>query len=188
MRLDHALGAKHFAVASGAILFAFAICEGLHALSHADLHVHPHPHAVFLPHGVLIVLTWVYGWAAMPMVFPAAILSAWLLAGATVFDPTNLLILSFKLAATGLAFDLFRLAGMDARGVGPAANWKVLVAVGLVGSLLGNVPRAISGPCCVALDGAGRLAAYVDMVAGDIAGLILVLLTVMLVFRALRHG
>lgn len=181
-------GGLHFGIVSGAVLATVALCIGLHDLSHLGQYAPPHPHAVSLPFGLLVILTWIYGWTVMPMVVPASLLSAWLVVGSMVFDPTNLAILGFKLVAVPLVFDLLRWSGLDARGVGPAANWKMLVAIGLLGSMLGNVPRPMLGPCCTTMDSGARLIAYWEMVVGDMAGLILVLLAVMLVFRALRHG
>ncbi|PLL12691.1 hypothetical protein C0V75_12305 [Tabrizicola sp. TH137] len=188
MRLHPVQAGLHFAAASAAMFMAFVLCDGLNHLARLQAHLTPQPHAVFLPHGVAVVFAWIYGWAAMPLLYPAALVSAWLLIGSAVLEPLNMLLLGIKLAAVSLAFDLFRWAGQDARGVGQAANWKMLVAVGLAGSLIGNVPRVAVGPCCDGMAPGEKLGTYADVVAGDMAGLIFVLLAVMLVFRALRHG
>lgn len=188
MRLQSAPGALNFAAVSGAMLMAVFLCDGLHHLAYLDRHFAPHPHAVLLPHGVVVIAAWMYGWRAVALVFPAVILSGLMLAGALVLQPLVFALLLVKLIAVPLAFDLFRLAGLDARGVGCAANWKVLVAVGLLGSVLGNLPRVMFGPCCGGLEGWERAAAFVDLVAADMAGMVLVLVAVMLFFRALRHG
>lgn len=188
MRLHPVQGAMHFGAASGAMLVAYAICEGLNEVMGAAGPAIPHPHAIFVPHGVVVVIAWMYGWAAMPLLYPAALISAWLIFGAMVLDPLILALLAAKLAAVPLAFDLFRMAGQDARGMGTAANWKMLVAVGLLGSVLGNVPRVVFGPCCGEMTVMEQVATFGNAVAGDIAGLVFVLLVVMLFFRALRHG
>lgn len=188
MRLHTRQGLLHFGMASGAMMAAFAVCEGLNHLVSAEHALVRHMHAVFLPHGVVVLFAWIYGWAAMPLLFPAALLSAYVLAGPVVLGPVILFVLAVKLVAVSLAFDLFRLAGMDARGPGAAANWKMLVAVGLLGSILGNVPRVTVGPCCTQMDLWGRLGTYLDTVAGDMAGLVIVLVALMLFFRVQRHG
>jgi hypothetical protein len=90
--------------------------------------------------------------------------------------------------AVPMSFDLFRRAGLDARGEGRAANWRVLMAVGLVAALIGNVPRVMAGPCCTGFSLLDRMAAYVTVTAADIGGLMLVLLGAMGLFRLLRHG
>ena len=188
MRLLPMQGALHFGMASGAMLVAFGLCEGLHHLTRMEPSLQPHPHALFFPHGVVVVFGWMYGWAAMPLLYPAALLSVWLMNGPIALDPVVMGVLGAKLVAVPLAFDIFRLAGMDARGAGTAASWKMLVAVGLLGAILGNVPRVAVGPCCGEMGLADRLVTYANTVAGDMAGLIAVLVAVMLFFRALRQG
>lgn len=188
MRLHPRQGALYFCAVSAAMLLSVALCDGLHHLARRDWHSAPHLHLIVLPHGVVVMAAWMYGWPALALLFPAVFLSGRLLVGTMVLQPLVLGLLMVKLITVPLAFDLFRLAGFDARGVGHAANWKVLVAVGLVGSMLGNVPRVMFGPCCVEQDTAARLKSYVDFVAADIAGLMLVLVAVMLVFRVLRHN
>lgn len=188
MRLQPVQGALHFGMASAAMLAAFALCEGLHQLTQMGPSLRPHPHALFFPHGVVVVFAWMYGWAAMPLLFPAALVSVWFMAGPIALDPVVLAILGAKLMAVPFAFDLFRWAGTDVRGGEAAASWKMLVAVGLLGAILGNVPRVSVGPCCGDMALGERLATYLDTVAGDMAGLIIVLLAVMLFFRVLRQG
>ena len=188
MRLLPLQGALHFGMASGAMLVAFAICEGLHDLMRMEGITVRGPHAVFLPHGVVVVFAWIYGWAAMPLLYPAALLSAYLIVGSATFTPLIAAILAAKLLAVPLSFDLFRLAGFDARGVGAAANWKMLMMVGLLAAILGNVPRVAVGPCCGGMGLGDRLFIYADTLAGDVAGLLFVLVAMMLFFRALRHG
>ena len=188
MGLQAAQGARHFGIASAAMLLAFAVCEGINDLLYAEQVLLPSPHAVLLPYGVLVICAWMYGWAVLPLLFPAALLSVFLLAGDMAFDPLNVVLLLAKLTAVPLAFDMLRWAGRDARGPGTAANWKMLVVVGLVGSALGNVPRVAFGPCCETMGPSAQLRTYVDVVASDMAGLIVVLVAVMRFFRALRHG
>lgn len=185
MGLHAAQGALHFGITSAAMLVAFAVCDALHDVLHITL---PTPHAVFLPFGVLVICAWMYGWAVLPLLFPAALLSVFLMAGEMALEPSIMAILMAKLVAVPVAFDLLRWAGRDARGVGTATNWKMLVVVGLIGSALGNVPRVAIGPCCEAMDAPQTIVTYANMVASDMAGLIVVLVAVMLFFRALRHG
>lgn len=188
MGLQAAQGALHFGVTSAAMLVAFAVCEGVNDLMRMGQAMLPAPHALFLPYGVLVICTWMYGWAALPMLFPAALLSVFLMAGGIAFEPLIVALLLAKMIAVPMSFDMLRLAGRDARGAETAANWKMLVVVGLIGSVLGNVPRVAFGPCCGGMDLAGLLHTYADVVASDMAGLLGVLVVVMLFFRALRHG
>ena len=183
MRLQAMPGMVHFGVISAALLAAVGLCEAINVVARIE-----RPHAVFLPHGVVLVIAWMYGWMAVPLLFPAALLSAYLLMGTDILVPATLAVLAVRLVALPLTFDLFRRAGCDARGAGTQANWKMVVAAGLVGSLIGNAPRVVIGPCCGDLEGWDRASAFVDLVAADIAGTVLVLLAVMLFFRALRQG
>lgn len=188
MGLQAAQGALHFGATSAALLVAFAVCEGINDLIAMGQVMLPSPHSLFLPYGVLVLCAWMYGWTVLPLLFPAALLSVFLMAGSIAFEPLIMLLLLAKMMAVPIAFELLRWTGRDARGVGAAANWKVLVVVGLIGSVLGNVPRVVFGPCCGTMDLAGLLHTYADVVASDMAGLLGVMLVVMLFFRVLRHG
>jgi len=189
MRETMRFTAAHFAMASALILLAFALCEGMQGLREVIL---PDPssriHPIFLPFGAIVLLTWIYGWAAMPLVLPAWVLAVGVIAGSAGLTWTLLGVLAVKIAAVPVSFDLFRRAGLDARGEGRAANWRVLMMVGLLAALIGNVPRVAMGRCCEGFSLTERMSAYVTMAAADVAGLLLVLLGAMAVFRALRQG
>ena len=190
MLRDLRVAVLHFGIASGLMLLAFALCEGLHDLSRifADGAVQSRIHAVFLPFGVIVLMVWVYGWVAMLLVLPAAILSAGLIVGLEGLTAVVLLVLGMKVLAVPLAFALFRVLGLDARGDGRAADWKAVLMVGLGGSLIGNVPRVLIGPCCGEMPMLARVEPFLKAAAADMAGLVLVLLAAMTFFRVLRHG
>jgi hypothetical protein len=181
--------AVHFSLVSVLILLAFALGEGVQSLREVALPQMTSPlHAVFLPFGAMVLLTWVYGWMAVPLMLPGAVLAVGAIVGVSSLSLAVLLVLAAKVVAVPLSFDLFRRAGLDARGEGRAANWRVLMAVGLVAALIGNVPRVMAGPCCTGFSVLDRMAAYVTVTAADIGGLMLVLLGAMGLFRLLRHG
>lgn len=189
MRETMRFTAAHFAMASALILLAFALSEGMQGLREVIL---PHPvsriRVIFLPFGAIVLLTWIYGWAAMPLALPASLLAMMAMQGSAGLTWALLGILAVKLTAVPVSFDLFRRAGLDARGEGRAANWRVLMMVGLLAALIGNVPRVAMGRCCEGFSLTERMSAYVTMAAADVAGLLLVLLGAMAVFRALRQG
>ncbi len=181
--------AVHFSLVSALILLAFALGEGVQGLREVVLpHVTSQLHAVFVPFGAMVLLTWVYGWMALPLMLPAAVLAVGAILGVSSLSWALLTILAVKVAAVPVSFDLFRKAGLDARGEGRAANWRVLMAVGLVAALIGNVPRVMAGPCCNGFSVGERMATYVTVTAADIGGLMLVLLGAMALFRVLRQG
>lgn len=182
------LSAVHFAVASVSVLLAFALCE---IVQEARQFVLPHGggtlHAIFLPFGAMVLLTWVYGWMAVPLMLPAAVLAVGSILGPSALTWSLLAVLVAKVVAVPLSFGLFRGAGLDARGTGSAANWRVVIAVGLVAALIGNVPRVLIGPCCGGFTVQERLSSFVTVTAADIAGLLLVMVSAMVVFRLMRQ-
>lgn len=182
------LSAWHFAVASVSILLAFALCE---MVQEARQFVLPHVggsfHAVSLPFGAMVILTWIYGWMAVPLMLPAAVLAVGTILGPSALTWSLIAVLVAKVAAVPLSFGLFRRFGLDARGEGRAANWRVVVVVGLVAALIGNVPRVLMGPCCGGFSMQERVMSFVTVTAADIAGLMLVMLAVMAVFRVMRQ-
>ena len=142
---------------------------------------------VYLPHGVLVLLAWFYGWLSVPIVLPATLLPVWLLRGADAFAPMLLLLVTFKTVAAPLTFELFRVLGIDSRGPGQALNWRVLILIGLVQSLISNQARFWLG-CCGELTAEQLLTAFTGSVLGDMIGLLAVMLGAMFFFRALRQG
>lgn len=190
MLRDLRQAALHFGIASGLMIVAFLLCQGLHELSRHIAHgaMQSRMHAVFLPFGVTVLMVWVYGWVAMLLVLPAAILSAGLILGLEGLTGLVLLVLVAKFLAVPVAFALFRVMGMDVRGEGRDADWKGIVLVGLAGALIGNVPRVAIGPCCGEMPMLARVEPFLMATAADMAGLVLVLLAAMTFFRMLRHG
>lgn len=181
--------ALHFSLVSVLTLLAFALGEGVQGLREVALpQLTSRLHAIFVPFGAMVLLTWVYGWMALPLMLPAAVLAVGVIVGVSGLNATLVMVLAAKVAAVPASFSLFRLAGLDARGEGRAANWRVLMAVGLVAALIGNVPRVIVGPCCGGFSISERIATYVTVTAADIGGLMLVLLGAMALFRVLRQG
>ncbi len=179
----------HFLVGSVLVLAAY----GLSDLARGYLHpkslfdVFGAFTIIYLPHGVLVLLAWFYGWMSVPIVYPASLLAVYLLRGAAVFEPSLMALTLIKVALAPLTFDLFRLAGIDARGSGMGLNWRVLFLIGLVQSGLSNQARFWLG-CCGDLTSDQLLLAYAGSVIGDMIGLLVVMVAAMLFFRALRQG
>lgn len=177
----------HFVIGSALVIGAYGLSDLVRDI--------PHPRALFeifgaftliyLPHGVMVLLAWFYGWLAVPIVMPATFVSVWLLRGSSVFEPTLILLTLLKIIAAPLAFSLFRLGGLDARGAGQALNWRVLFLIGLVQSLFSNQARFWLG-CCGELSFSQTVLAFAGSVIGDMTGLLVVMLGAMLFFRALR--
>jgi hypothetical protein len=140
---------------------------------------------IYLPHGVQILLTWVYGWMVVPIVLPAALLATYLVVGPEAFGPSMLLVAALKVVTTPLTFDLFRMAGVDARGQAMALNWKVLFLIGLLASVFNNLLR-FGLACCGELSSRELLLGYTGSIIGDMIGVTVVMLGAMAFSRALR--
>ena len=181
-------GAFHFLVASAALWLAFLGCEGLHRISYLWLDgMATHLHAVFLPFGALVLLGWVYGWLAVPLTLPAAMLISYWVVGGEGLSAAVIAITTIKVLSVPVAFSLFSASGLNVRGEGGGANWRGLVVVGLVASVIGNLPRVFLSPRN--FQGVEELSrAFLTMTAADTAGLVGVMLLSMLVFRIARQA
>ncbi|MBC2837139.1 hypothetical protein [Paragemmobacter straminiformis] len=181
--------ALHFLVGSALVFGSYGLKDLIDGLIHPKVLIDFFGaiSIVYLPHGVLVLLAWFYGWLAVPIVLPATVLSVWLLRGADGLGAMMFLLVTIKTVAAPLTFDLFRLAGIDARGPGEALNWKVLFLIGLVQSVISNQARFWLG-CCGELTSDELMVAFSGSVLGDMIGLLAVMLGAMFFFRALRQG
>lgn len=179
----------HLLVASALVIASYGLSDLLRDVLHPQFmfDVFGTFSILYLPHGVLVLLAWFYGWLSVPLVLPASILSVMLLRGGLDVAFSTLLLVTLKAVLAPLTFDLFRLAGIDARGPGQALNWKVLFLIGLVQSLFSNQLRFWFG-CCGDLTADQLLRAFAGSVIGDMVGLLVVMLGAMFFFRALRQG
>lgn len=178
----------HFGVGTFLVLAAYGLSDLLERIIHPQLwfDIFGTFQLVYLPHGVGVLLTWVYGWLAVPILLPAALLSVFLLVGSDGFGPNIAALVTLKVLAVPLTFEIFRLGGIDARGSGMALNWRVLLLIGLMGAVLNNLIRYWMG-CCGMLSGQEMLLGFTGSIIGDMVGLGVVMIGAMLFFRALRR-
>jgi hypothetical protein len=179
----------HLLLVSGLIALAFLLCEGLHLLDHdsGQAHGRPEVHWIFLPHGMFVLLAWVYGWLMVPLVLPALLVSAAFVVGPEYMTPTVALLATARLVSVMAAFEVLRMLGRDARGDHGRAGLVALFAGGMLSSLVFNGLRVTYGHCCEVMTLPERVAAYGTAVGADLLGLVLVMLSAMLLFRALRR-
>lgn len=179
----------HFAIGSALVLGSYGLSDLVKTYLHpqALFDVFGAFTIIYLPHGVMLLLAWFYGWMALPIILPASLLAVYLLRGAEAFEPMILSIVVLKAVAAPLAFDLFRLSGIDARAPEQGLNWRVLFLIGLVQSMFSNQARFWMG-CCGDLSADQLLLAFAGSVIGDMTGLLVIMLGAMLFFRALRQG
>jgi hypothetical protein len=179
----------HLALVSGLIVMIFLVCEMLHLLDpmHEPGHVDPHVHLIFLPHGMFVLLAWIYGWAMVPLVLPALLVSAAFTIGPEHMTPVVAGLAVARLVLVMGALEVLRALGRDARGDTGRAGLVALFAAGLLSSLAFNLLRVMHSPCCTMMTGAERVVAYALAVGADLVGIVLVMMAAMFVFRALRH-
>lgn len=179
----------HLLLVSVLIAMAFLLCEALHLLDPdpTPANGRPEVHPIFVPHGMFVLLAWVYGWFMVPLVLPALLVSAAFVVGPEYMTPTVALLAVARLVTVMAAFELLRMLGRDARGDHGPAGLVALFAGGMLSSLVFNGLRVGYGPCCEVMTLTERVAAYGTAVGADLLGLILVMVLAMLLFRALRR-
>lgn len=177
----------HFAIGSALILGAYGLSDLLDRFIHPQMlfEIFGSFKLVYLPHGVQILMTWVYGWMVVPIILPAALLATFLIVDPENFRPAILLLATLKVIAIPFTFDLFRLAGIDARGQAMALNWKVLFLIGLVASVFNNLLRFWLA-CCGELSSSELLLSYTGSIIGDMIGVTVVMVGAVVFFRAIR--
>ena len=143
---------------------------------------------VYLPHGVRVLAAWLLGWTAVFPLAVGALLSEFLFTShdfAHVADPVLLKSVAVGAASAPLAFGLLRMLRpahvTDRR---PTLHWSWLLLTGAVASGLNSVGQSLvfSGRL---LPGQ-PLSVSVVYLVGDIIGLVVTALALMLVFRAMR--
>ena len=178
----------HLAVVSLLVGLSFALCELFHLTDphHWNAKVRPEVHLVFLPHGMLVLLAWIYGWSMVPLVLPSFLIAVAFIVGPDFMTPTAALLTVSRILAVMLAFEVLRRVCCDARRDGRSALFG-LFAAGLGSSLLFNLLRVRIGHCCEVMTGAEKAMAYAVAVGADLVGLVAVMLGAMLLFRLMRQ-
>ncbi|MCA0920452.1 hypothetical protein [Pseudooceanicola nanhaiensis] len=145
---------------------------------------------IYLPHGVRVLSTWLLGRIAFIPLAMGAFLSELLFTPAefsTAWEPHILLSIAVGAASSIVAFEVLRLAGRNLyAGQSYRVHWTWLLVVGGLASVLNSIGQAVvfSGSL---LSGqfAGVLLVYA---LGDLCGLVVTTLALMLVFRRMRLG
>lgn len=143
---------------------------------------------LYLPHGVRVLATWMYGWKAVPILALAAGLCEFLFTPmATSEILTPIMLCSFAVGATSayLAFEAFRLLGIDLyAGRQQTMAWKWLLLIGAVASVLNSVGQTIvfSG---LIFPGDFWIVLLIYAL-GDLIGLAVSMVLLMLIFRYMR--
>jgi hypothetical protein len=141
---------------------------------------------VYLPHGVKIIAAWMLGWWSLPFLLPVVILSNIVFVGDGALNTTDLALSVLTLVTAPLAFELFRLAGLDLGSLsGRRVRWRALPLVGFVASVMNVVPVFVLAAGSAELSAV--FSSMASFVLGDTLGVIVALLIAMLAFRWCRR-
>lgn len=179
----------HLAIVSLLVGLSFVLCEVVHVVTGEDLReaVRPEVHMIFMPHGMLVLLAWVYGWMMVPLVLPSFLIAVAFIVGPDFMTPTAATLTVARIVIVMLAFEVLRHVCCDVRQDQGRKVLMGLFAAGLGSSLVFNVLRVSFGHCCEVMTVADRFIAYAVAVGADLLGLVIVMVVAMLFFRFLRH-
>ncbi|MGD9865993.1 MAG: hypothetical protein AB7S99_22565 [Pseudodonghicola sp.] len=144
---------------------------------------------ITLTHGVRMIVTWLWRWQAVPLLLPGAAIEALVLQLHFNMPPSDYLLMTTAFATNSfIAFELARTLGWNEYAcAGKRANWRALVLVGILASLINGALIAQ-----MQLQGADpwlRLWLATNVLIGGTFGLILWLLMLRTLLRvALRSG
>lgn len=143
---------------------------------------------VYLPHGVRVLAVWLFGWRACLPLAAGALLADALFTAADVrqlLEPVLLQSVAVGALSGFAAFELFRLAGRRLyAGQARRLSWTGLLAVGAVASVINSLGQIVvfSG----FIFAGQQLPVMLVYAAGDLIGLSVCMLGLMLIFRWLR--
>jgi hypothetical protein len=141
---------------------------------------------IFLPHGVRVIMAWLYGWRSLiPMVV------AHFVVGYMIFDPADLDVghyLAASLVGGSVAIwacELLRLSGYPIfANEGPDMNWRKLIVIGFIASILNSIGNTLVYQSFI--DTEAHLETIISYVLGDTLGVIVALVLAMFTLRLYR--
>ncbi|MCA0943117.1 hypothetical protein CLG85_025675 [Yangia mangrovi] len=176
------------------VILAYAFAHGLTALLITPLQSRLLPDVtafaslVYLPHGVRVLSTWLLGKRAFVPLCLGAFLSEALFTPAefrTSIEPLILLSIAVGAAAAPLAFEAMALAGRRVyAGQRADIHWKWLLLAGALASVINSVGQSLVFSGHILPD--HSLQVLATYAVGDIIGLVVTTLALMLIFRWIR--
>ena len=173
------------------IVLAYVLCHGLTALviTPAQSLIFPEitvfASLVYLPHGVRVLATWVYGWKAVPALVLGVSLSAWLFSPSedlNFLEPALIESILVGSASAFIAFELVRLSGFNFYfGGARKLQWKGMIAVGALSSLLNSFGQTLVYSGLIEVDKV--IGVWAIYAIGDLIGLVVCMIGLMFVFR-----
>jgi hypothetical protein len=136
---------------------------------------------LFLPHGVRVLAAWLYGWKAIPLVAPAALLTHWMNLGADGFTLGGMIGVFSGIVCAALTFWTLSQIGMDFRlTADKRANWRDIMLAGSIASVINTFGMGW------AFD--HNFATLGGYFIGDISGMFACMFVLMFVFSAQRRS
>lgn len=134
---------------------------------------------LFLPHGIRVLTAWLYGWKAIPLLAPAALLTHWMNLGADGFTVVGIIGVFSGIVCAVVTFWGLARAGMDFRLTADRrANWRDIMLAGSIASVINTLGMGW------AFD--HNFATLGGYLIGDISGMFACMFALMLLFKVLR--
>lgn len=163
----------------GAFAFTFAILMPAQRLVLPEF-AH-HASILFLPHGVRVLTAWLYGWRAMLLLAPSALLTHAYLFGTAGFSGSYFFAALFGILCATSSFWLFAKLGMDFHQEQERLIfWREILMTGSFASIIN-----VAGTSYFYGFEIQSASAYF---VGDLGGLLTCMVMLMLVFRWMRRA
>lgn len=144
---------------------------------------------VYLPHGVRVLATWLWGWRAIFPLFLSAYASHLVftpMGDRVLLEPVVLESLAVGALSAFVAFGMLRLFGLPSfSGVERKLTWKALLLAGALASLFNSTGQSIVFSGLIVPENA--LSIFLVYAIGDLVGLAVCMVLLMLVFRWMRR-
>ncbi|WP_417720058.1 hypothetical protein [Salipiger sp.] len=145
---------------------------------------------VYLPHGVRVLTTWLLGRVAVVPIYLGAFLSEAIFTPGgfgTATQPVILVSILVGASSSLVAFEGMKLAGVNLyAGQSRRIHWSWLLFVGVLASLINSVGQVIVFSAAVHPE--HYLAVLSICAVGDLIGLVITTLILMLLFRWMRQS
>jgi len=173
------------------VVLAYVLCHGLTAMVVTPIQSVFLPEMtvfaslIYLPHGVRVLATWAYGWKAIPGLIAGVSLSAWLFSPSedlNFLEPALIEGILVGAASAFIAFELARFAGYNFYfGGSKKLRWKGMIAVGALASVINSLGQTLVYSDLIDLE--KIIGVWAVYAVGDLIGLIVCMVVLMLVFR-----
>lgn len=184
-----------FAAITGLVVISYVICHGLTALFVTPLQallfgeVTIFASLAYLPHGVRVLAVWLWGWRAVPGLILGAVLSEVIFTPASAAQVTQPVLFSSILVGALTAFvgfEALRIAGfIDYAGSEERPRWHQILLVGLVTSVLNSLGQSFVFSGQMAPENWAPVMVFYAV--GDVVGLCLVVVAMVMIRRMLRE-